>query len=204
MAGKGGSLGRRSFLESALMAPVLAGGAVKTAVAAESVPVTEPLPLLGGKAAVVFESPDSSRVCAYSPGLCRLESGRLVATMDAGGPGLNNLPGIPKNERGKAWRGRIYISDNHGATWIIKAHTALIHARRVDVFLRTGVSRCDRTGRRPHLLGVPFFRTGAAGPLSWGLLRNMAPMGWLETNLVQFTDPDHVWHDPAGRTGHRC
>jgi hypothetical protein len=27
-------------------------------------------------------------------------------------------------------------------------------------------------------------------------------MGWLETNVVQFTDPDHLWCDPAGRTFH--
>lgn len=30
----------------------------------------------------------------------------------------------------------------------------------------------------------------------------MEPMGWLETNVVQFRDPAHVWHDPAGRTFH--
>ena len=30
----------------------------------------------------------------------------------------------------------------------------------------------------------------------------MAPPGWLETNIVQFTDPDHVWYDPQGRTFH--
>lgn len=30
----------------------------------------------------------------------------------------------------------------------------------------------------------------------------MAPVGWLETNVVQFVDPDHVWFDPAGRTFH--
>ncbi len=30
----------------------------------------------------------------------------------------------------------------------------------------------------------------------------MNPPGWLETNVVQFTDPDHVWHDPEGRTFH--
>ena len=44
----------------------------------------------------------------------------------------------------------------------------------------------------PHLIGAPFFPTGGG----------MAPMGWLETNVVQFTDPDHVWFDPAGRTFH--
>lgn len=30
----------------------------------------------------------------------------------------------------------------------------------------------------------------------------MADPGWLETNVVQFVDPDHVWFDPAGRTFH--
>jgi hypothetical protein len=32
--------------------------------------------------------------------------------------------------------------------------------------------------------------------------RNCAPMGWLEANVVQFVDPDHVWHDPNGKTFH--
>lgn len=32
--------------------------------------------------------------------------------------------------------------------------------------------------------------------------RNCAPIGWLETNVVQFLDPDHYWHDPAGHTFH--
>ena len=28
------------------------------------------------------------------------------------------------------------------------------------------------------------------------------PSGWLETNVVQFVDPDHIWNDPTGRTFH--
>jgi hypothetical protein len=32
--------------------------------------------------------------------------------------------------------------------------------------------------------------------------RNCAPLGWLETNVVQFVDPDHLWTDPTGRTLH--
>lgn len=32
--------------------------------------------------------------------------------------------------------------------------------------------------------------------------RGLAPLGWLETNVVQFNDPSHVWHDPAGKTFH--
>jgi len=40
-----------------------------------------------------------------------------------------------------------------------------------------------------------------------GVCRRAQPVGWLETNVVQFFDPDHVWYDPSGRTFHlfmRC
>lgn len=50
--------------------------------------------------------------------------------------------------------------------------------------------------------GVPFYecpypRGAEVTPGRW-----CAPMGWLETNVVQFTDPDHLWCDPTGRTFH--
>jgi len=50
--------------------------------------------------------------------------------------------------------------------------------------------------------GVPFYscpypRGSEAAPGRW-----CAPMGWLETNVVQFVDPDHVWCDPEGKTFH--
>jgi len=32
--------------------------------------------------------------------------------------------------------------------------------------------------------------------------RNFAPMGWLESNVVQITDPNHYWYDPTGHTFH--
>ncbi|MCK4298259.1 MAG: exo-alpha-sialidase, partial [Planctomycetes bacterium] len=50
---------------------------------------------------------------------------------------------------------------------------------------------------RPHLIGAPFFRTGSAAPG-----RSMSPIGWVETNIVQFKDRNHVWHDPTGCTFH--
>jgi hypothetical protein len=50
--------------------------------------------------------------------------------------------------------------------------------------------------------GVPFF----AAPYPYGSEpgpgRYCAPMGWLEANVVQFVDPDHVWADPQGCTYH--
>lgn len=50
--------------------------------------------------------------------------------------------------------------------------------------------------------GIPFFRTlpKAQVPVAPG--RTMSPIGWLEANVVQFLDPDHVWFDPKGRTFH--
>ncbi|MBN2296608.1 MAG: exo-alpha-sialidase [Pirellulales bacterium] len=50
--------------------------------------------------------------------------------------------------------------------------------------------------------GVPFFKVD---PLKGKLMaphRGCAPMGWLETNVVQFVDPDHYWYDPKGKTFH--
>jgi hypothetical protein len=50
-------------------------------------------------------------------------------------------------------------------------------------------------------VGLPFFRPGPTVPGDTGKdTRPMAPMGWLETHVVDFPDPNHVWHDPAGRT----
>ncbi|MBI5689352.1 MAG: exo-alpha-sialidase [Verrucomicrobia bacterium] len=56
-----------------------------------------------------------------------------------------------------------------------------------------------------EFFGVPFFRQGypdryvvATTPRR----RTSSPMGWLETNVVQITDPDHYWYDPSGRTFH--
>jgi len=53
--------------------------------------------------------------------------------------------------------------------------------------------------------GVPFFRQAYPGrhPVATEPKRRTnSPMGWLETNVVQIVDPDHVWHDPSGRTFH--
>ena len=38
-----------------------------------------------------------------------------------------------------------------------------------------------------NYLGIPFYR---------------GRIGWLEPNVVRFTDPDHVWHDATGKTLH--
>ncbi len=55
--------------------------------------------------------------------------------------------------------------------------------------------------------GVPFYESKLNEPTLVAGGRSSAPIGWLETNVVQFLDPDHYWHDPQGRTFHlwaRC
>lgn len=52
--------------------------------------------------------------------------------------------------------------------------------------------------------GIPFYRCPypSGGNADGVDGRNCAPIGWLETNVVQFFDPDHRWHDPDGKTFH--
>lgn len=248
------------------------------------------IPLLANEFVQLYESSDAERIYAYTPGLARLESGRLVATMDQGGPGVADLEGV-KGWRGfgrNAWQGKIWTSDDRGKNWTERALFPFMHARP---FVAGGavyvlghdsdlcVIRSDDEGetwsepalltedqfwhqsacnvhyandkvylvmeRRVHfdhqgwpvgemapvlmggrvdadltrrenwnfaselvfrdieekakMVGVPFWpadQTDGKGG------RLMNPPGWLETNVVQFTDPDHVWHDPEGRTFH--
>ncbi len=50
--------------------------------------------------------------------------------------------------------------------------------------------------------GVPFFKSHPKESTWPAPGRAMSSPGWLETNVVQFHDPDHLWHDPAGKTFH--
>ena len=78
----------------------------------------------------VIESPDTATVYCYSPGLCRLDSGRLIATMDLGGPGVSELPGAKSSAGDYACnQGKVFVSNNHGETWEQKANFPFYHAR---------------------------------------------------------------------------
>ncbi len=50
--------------------------------------------------------------------------------------------------------------------------------------------------------GVPFYQTQEGESVEAAPGRKCVPIGWLETNVVQFRDPAHYWHDPGGRTFH--
>lgn len=57
---------------------------------------------------------------------------------------------------------------------------------------------------RPELdfVGIPFFPQAYPGRLRLDGRRSMSPIGWVEPNVVQITDPNHYWFDPSGRTFH--
>lgn len=67
----------------------------------------------------VFRSPDPKTVYCYTPGIARLDTGRLVATCDFGGRDL------PKG----MWGGRVAVSDDRGRTWRQTGRFPMCHAR---------------------------------------------------------------------------
>jgi len=76
----------------------------------------QPIRPLAQEYVAVFESPDPQRVFAYSPGIARLESGRLVATLDLGGPGMETSQGTVGVRYGKKIQGKVYTSEDGGQT----------------------------------------------------------------------------------------
>lgn len=66
---------------------------------------------------IVHKSPDPKNVYTYSPGVCVLKSGRIIATLDT----LNNET--------KEKIGYIYISDNGGESWRFVKNFPFYHAR---------------------------------------------------------------------------
>ena len=277
---------RRTFVQSLALGtalnPAASGGGLKP----KSSP--RPIPLVADNFVTVYESPDPWDFRAYSPGLALLPGGRLVATLDLGGPGLQGKQGS------ESYRGRIFTSDDRGQTWTHRANVPIFHARPfaagnavyvlghsgdlgivkstdngetwsatswltegeqwhqapcnvhyangriylvmekntdpslrgwevsvlAPVVMAADVS-ADLTSRAAwtfsnvlsyrdaleeagpaHLIGVPFYTSGPTTPPDHKDRRYMAPPGWLETNVVQFNDPDHLWHDPEGRTFH--
>lgn len=242
----------------------------------------------------VCESPDPQRVYCYSPGICRLPNGRLLATSGMGGPGTAELDGEKGMRYGSPAQGRFFTSDDRGKTWTLRAKRAVMHHRpfvagdSAYVIGHMGelrICRSDDSGdtwTRPITLAdgdwhqapcnvwyangcvylvmekrfdrgirawqvaniAPILMRGRIGddltrPENWTFAselvfcdeirqdeldtfgvpfydcppprgcnadgvkgRDCAPIGWLETNVVQFTDSNHYWCDPSGRTFH--
>ncbi|MAS37410.1 MAG: hypothetical protein CL610_25650 [Anaerolineaceae bacterium] len=245
------------------------------------------VPLLANDFVTVYESPNPPGAYCYSPGIIRLDNGRLVATMDLGGPEVDKLNPTQRFEHPRhpyTFVGKVFTSDDGGATWVHRTDFPIMHARpfvagnRIYILgqandlgvlyseddgetwsqtvmltdgeqwhqsacnvwyandsvylvmerrlsfdvkgwpvsefapvLMRGAVDADLTQRENwtfaseiafkdvvpdtvDLVGFPFWTPFET--------KGMSPMGWLETNVVQFVDPDHVWCDPTGHTFH--
>ena len=80
---------------------------------------------------IFYSSPYPEDVFCFSPSLTQLPSGRIIATFDLGGPGVEKMPGIRSQygdyECGN--QGKVYISDDCGKTWQHTADLPMLHVR---------------------------------------------------------------------------
>jgi hypothetical protein len=239
----------------------------------------------------LWQSPDPHQIFGYTPGLCRLDSGRLVATYEISSRGKKIGPDgqavhegrvVTSDDGGLTWTQRatyamgfsrpfvagkaLYIlgrdkrlaimrSDDDGLTWgerhfltdsgIWHQSACNVHFANGNVYLvmekhapKRGIlgwqvgdlapvlmrahTEADLTdpaqwtfaselvfediwdASKTDYFGVPFHPVDRKKPtfLVPPKGRSIAPLGWLETNVVQFTDPNHLWHDPNGNTFH--
>ncbi|MCC6145290.1 MAG: exo-alpha-sialidase [Candidatus Hydrogenedentes bacterium] len=243
--------------------------------------------------AVIWQSPNPKKVFPRSPGLLRLDDGRLIFTLEYSSAAKKNIADATVSAEGRWNRGQIHVSDDRGRTfrqththplwqgrpfwagdklyylghdgdlgiivsedrgetwsevswltegqawhqapcnvryahgkvylvmerivpphlpiWPVQSHAPVVLAAPVDADLTkreawtfsnevTFKQMVDQVGGY-HGIGVPFYKPGPQLRIpNRKDSRPMAPPGWLETNIVTFPDPDHVWHDPADRT----
>ena len=96
----------------------------------------------------IFASPATKDVFCFSPDILALPTGRLLASLDLGGPGIVNVPG-PRSHWGDWGIGnqcRVLASDDGGENWRELARLPLYHAR----FLRDG----ERIYLLGHIEGI--------------------------------------------------
>jgi hypothetical protein len=90
-----------------------------------------PVRPLANEFTVLFQSPDPANVYTYSPGILVCPDGRLITSIDLGGPGVKDLPG-PKGtvkEGARLWQGKVFTSDDGGKTWSHRCDYPYMHAR---------------------------------------------------------------------------
>ncbi|MCA9232274.1 MAG: exo-alpha-sialidase [Planctomycetales bacterium] len=132
--------------------------------------------LLANEFVTVYESPDPKSIYCYTPGLTRLPSGRLIATMDLGGKGVKKLVNTVAAPNGKslALRGKLFTSDDRGRTWTHRVDFPFGHAR-------------------PFVAGNELYVLGQSGDLM--VIRSLDEgVTWSEASAL--TQGEH-WHQSA-------
>ncbi|HEY0211832.1 sialidase family protein [Acerihabitans sp.] len=78
---------------------------------------------------IIYRSHNPAQLWCYTPAILQTASGRLVVTLDLGGPGLDNQPGMSGNHTKRRGIGKIFISDDHGRRWAEQGSFPFWHAR---------------------------------------------------------------------------
>ncbi len=242
---------------------------------------------------VVYKSPSPKDLFTYSPGIATLPGGRLIATLDLGGPGIDHMEGEKGLRYGAHVMGKVFLSDDRGATWRHAHDFPFMHARPfvagdavyiIGQAMDLKIIRSNDGGetwsavsdltqgqdwhqapcnvwyegdyvylvmeRRPsndckawavsvitpvlmrgrvtsdltkaenwtfademvfrdevdlqksEYFGMPMYDVPPKAAADIGGGRYCAPWGWLETNVVRISDPNHIWYDETGHTFH--
>ncbi len=77
----------------------------------------------------IYQSEQPDRIYTYTPGICVLPGGRLLVTMDLGGPGVAGIAGAVSLATNRWVLGKAFISDDRGVTWRHVADFPFCHAR---------------------------------------------------------------------------
>ena len=86
--------------------------------------------LLAPVKSIVYRSGFPHELFPYSPGLAVLPSGRLIATIDLGGPGVaDKISGVKGIRYNSLCQGRAFVSDDGGDSWREVAQYPFMHAR---------------------------------------------------------------------------
>lgn len=92
----------------------------------------EPIGPIANDYTTVFASPDPSGIYAFSPGIAVLPGGRLLVTMDVGGPGAEHIAGdrsLLVTRFRRSGFGKVFLSDDGGLSWTHIHNMPLKHAR---------------------------------------------------------------------------
>lgn len=159
----------------------------------------------GGNVYVLGEDPDLAIICSRDGGETWTDRVRLTENEY-----WHQAPSNVHYANGSVYLVMEKLIHDDVESWPVSAFAPVLMRAKVNDDLTqpsswtfaSELSFRDAVTDQLDYFGVPFFRAHRTKSLFPAPGRPMAPIGWLETNVVQFTDPDHYWHDPRGKTFH--
>jgi len=84
---------------------------------------------------IIYKSPNHEDIFCYTPSIVRTRNGNMIASLDLGGDGVKDLPGIKggRNNNTQFGQGKILLSEDNGQSWNFKTDFPFWHARLFNV-----------------------------------------------------------------------